>query len=183
MENSIKLKSKNIINYHVASDIGSFVAKNLNYEGMSSLQDKYFAILTEYQSNPVLNILSTIKMDKLEAFNQWIPEAYNDSKTVIPFLVANMFRGDIYSLNMYDNICRYGRQEELIISYDKIHNDPELKEIFMQYGGAEDARAIMAAEHWLESLVAAQIFESSDDIEILCAVNSMLHIHNSYVDC
>ena len=183
MSDEIKLKSKNIVNYHVANDIGSFVAKNSNFNEMNAPQDKYLSMLAEYYNNPILKVSSTIRMDKLEAFNTWLPEALDNINKVIPYLVSNMFKGDIFSLNMYDNLCEYGNLQDLIINYDKIHTDPVLKETFMQYGGAEDGRAILSAEHWLESSSAAEIFKSSNDLEILCAVNSMSHINNEHITC
>ncbi len=183
MSSDIKINSKNIINHHVANDIGIFVAKHLSFQEMSALQNKYIALLGEYQNTPELNILSSIKMDKLQAFQEWVPQALSEYNKVIPFLVSNMFKGDIIALNMYENLCRTSNKEDLIINYSKIHNDKDLKSIFSQYGGAEDARAIMTAEHWLESSQAADIFKDGGDIEILCAANSMLHINNEYINC
>jgi hypothetical protein len=164
MGNYTKLNSKNIINYHVANDIGTFVAKHLSFIEMEALQNKYASLLAEYQNTPELNILSTIKMDKLTAFKEWVPEALTHYNQVIPFLVSNMFKGDILSLNMFENIHKAAGKDELLITYTKIHNDDNLKSVFSGYGGAEDARAIMTAEHWLESTEAANMFKGSDEL-------------------
>jgi hypothetical protein len=183
MNNSVKLNSRNIINDHVASDLEAFVAKHSNFQEMNALQHRYAAIIREYQTTPELNILSTVAIDRLETFQRWIPEALSNYKKVVPFLISNMFKGDIFSLNMFENLCKHNNQESLLLDYSKINHDASLKETFSQYGGSEDARAIMTAEHWLESSESADIFRSNNELEVLCAAGSMLHMHNDYITC
>ncbi len=183
MSNYAKINSKNIINNHVANDIRTFVAKNSNFQEMRALQNQYVSLLDEYENTPALIVSSTIRMDRLGSFNKWMPEAMQDYTKVIPFLVSNMFKGDIYSLNIFENIYRGLNKENILLCYSNILNDKNLKNTFSRYGGAEDARAIMTAERWLESSDAADIFQKSNDIDILCAVNTMLHINNEFIQC
>ncbi|RZI45319.1 hypothetical protein EDM53_05435 [Rickettsiales endosymbiont of Peranema trichophorum] len=183
MSNIVVLNSRHIVNNHVAGDIGKFVAKHSNFQEMSLLQNKYISILTEYQKSPTLSMLSSIRMDRLEVFNKWLPEAAANYQKVSPFLISNMLRGDIFAVNIFDNLQKYMGREDLVVSYEKIHGDLSLKETFSRYGGAEDGRAILSAEHWLESEIAADIFGNSNELATLCAINTMLHIHNEYITC
>ena len=178
------IKSKNILNNHAANDISIFVAKNSNFNEMNVLNDKYLSILQGYHNTLELKISSIIMIEKVEVFNQWLPEAVSNYNRVVPFLVSKMFQGDIFALSMFDNINICAKKENLLVSYDKIHNNKELKDTFIAYEGGENARAIITAEHWLKSIEAVKAFErGSDGSDIMCAVNSMLHINNENLEC
>ena len=177
------ITKSNSIRLNVANNIEVFVSKHATFQEMNFLQKKYISMLAEYQDNPELNILSSIRVDKLDTFNEWLPEAAENYATILLFLVSNMLKGDIFSLNIFDGLCRYIKEEYLIVSYDILHEDDALRITFVEYGGAEDARAVMSAENWLESASAAEIFMDTDDLEILCNVNHMLHLDNEHIIC
>lgn len=183
MSGTTRLNSQNIINNHVADEIFRFIAKNSNFLEISALQDKYVSLLNEYSNTPGLVILSTISMGRLPAFNEWANEALQDYR-VVPFLVSRMVQGDIFALSMYESLYKKTLEaEDSLITYTKIITDQHLKSTFGCYGGDESARAVLTAEHWLESSAAAGVFQSTGDVDILCAVTIMLHINNPSVEC
>lgn len=177
------INAKYIINEHVSNDIGVFVASHLNFQGISELYNTYSSLLQEYHNTPSLRVMSIISFEQLESFQKWLPIAIQNKDKVVPFLVGNMFRGDIYALNMFENLYEAEHQDSMLISYSKIHNNPELKKQFNEYGGAEDARAVMTAEKWLGSADAAEIFVDKNDSALLCAIGEMLNVHNDYISC
>lgn len=170
-------------NIYAASHLATSIAKFANFEGMDALKKKYTQLYNEYQSDAKLAVSSHIDFSKLESFNQWIPEALNNKKAVIPFLVSNMLEGDIYSLAMYDALYTVNNKKDLVIDYSKILSTPDIKAKFNEYGGAEDSRGIITAEHWLKSEEAANIFKEHNNLEDFCTANNVLHITNEYVDC
>lgn len=170
-------------NIYAAAHLITSIAKFANFEGMNDLKKKYDQLCNDYQNDSKLAVSSHIDFSRLESFNQWIPKALNNKKAIIPFLVSNMLEGDIYSLSMYDALYNANNKKDLVIDYSKILSTPDIKAKFTQYGGAEDSRSIITAEHWLKSEEAANIFKEHDSLEDFCAANSVLHIINEYVDC
>lgn len=175
--------SNNHMNTYAATELSAYVAKSLTFEAMDALNKKLDQLVNDYQDTPSLKIMSHIDFSKLESFKNWVPEALTNKKLVMPYLVSDLLEGNIYTLSIYDALYKATNNDELIIDYVKILSNPELKKTFNSYGGAEDARAIMTAEHWLKSTEAAEVFTSGNNQNVLCNANAILHISNEHVDC
>lgn len=171
--------SKN--NYKAANKLSVYIAKTLNYEALSRLEEKYSKIVTEYTSTPKFKVLSIIKIDKLQSARDWFVEIEKSKDLSIPFLVSKMLYGDIYALNIFDSIHK-NTKNDLVITYQKIHSNSFIEEMFNSYGGAEDARAIVTAENWLTSQEAVDLIGNNGKEE-LCSINNMLGVTNIFIDC
>ena len=173
--------NKNIKNNHnAAGTLSVYVASSVDFDQMSAIQDKYVGIVMKYTNTPNLSILSTIKIDMLEEAKEWIAEISTNKTFTLPFLISNMLRGDIYALNIYDKV--YKDNPELLIDYSTIHRNEPVQCKFDNYGGAEDARAIVTAEHWLSSEEAVNVLGESGRAS-LCSTNGMLGIKNAFLEC
>lgn len=173
--------SKNTKNNHnAAGALSVHIAQSIDFDQMSSMQEKYFNIITQYANTPNLSVLSTLKLDMLDEAKEWIEEIRTNKSFVLPFLISNMLRGDIYALNIYDKV--YQNKPSLLVDYTTIHNDDSVQCKFNDYGGAEDARAIVTAEHWLTSEDAVEILGSTGK-DSLCGINGMLGIENTFLEC
>ena len=170
--------SKN--NHNAANKLSAHIAKSLNFDEMSKLENRYNEVVKDYSNTPQFQMLSTIRMDKLQSAKDWFAEIAQDKHLSIPFLVSKMLQGDMYALNIFDNVHK--NTSDLIIDYKKIHADTALQKVFNSYGGSEDARAIVTAEHWLSSEEAVDLLGSNGKVE-LCGINNMLEVTNNFVEC
>ncbi|MFI4983787.1 MAG: hypothetical protein ACHP6I_01155 [Rickettsiales bacterium] len=170
-------------NINASNEISRYIASSTTFEEMHAFQKQYRAMVEEYDNTPSLKLMSTIEAGKLKSFKCWAPQALENKDKVMPLLVSNMLKGNIFSVSIYDSLYELDNKPDLIIDYMKLHKDPDLKEQFHKHGGGEDSRAILSAEHWLQSHEAADIFNSSNAQLSLCAVNDMLHITNEFLHC
>ncbi|CAL7962980.1 conserved hypothetical protein [Alphaproteobacteria bacterium] len=169
-------------NIRAADGLYASIAQNSNFKTVNDFQEKYDAIVTEYLNTPELAMRSIIRMDLLDSFKRWVPEILENKQKVIPFIIANMLKGDIIALDMYDNLYNTVNRTDLVLDYMTIHQNSTLKAQFRECGGGEDSRAIISAEHWLKSSEAADVL-SGDIQDGLCTANEILHTTNEYAHC
>ncbi len=181
-------KSKKLImNQHASSDIEVYVQSKFPIDKIENFQRDYDRVRLDYFTNPQTKILSSIDFKTSNIFNQWLPTAVKNIDLVIPQLISHMLSGDIYSLGMYEGIYEYQSKRDLLLTYDKIHNNSNLKEKFIKYGNSEEARAILSAEEWYQTEEAAKIFHASElsdeNNAMLCVVGELLRVSNSFFHC
>lgn len=181
-------KSKKLrMNQHAASDIEDYVRSKFPSDEIKDLQSDYDRIRLDYFADHKTIVLSSIDFKILNSFNQWLPKAIQNIDLVIPNLISHMLSGDIYSLGMYEGIYDSQSKSSMILTYEKIHNTPALKEKFIKYGNSEEARAILSAEEWYQTEEAAKIFHADELTHenniLLCVVGEILHVSNSLLHC
>jgi hypothetical protein len=176
--------SVEIKNDYASSNLLTYVATISNYTIMHNFEEKYASMIAEYSNKPEFSFLSSIDVSGLDSFKNWSGEALIMKHITYPLLVSKLLRGDIFALDIYNNLHKLDEKTELVIDYRRIHSDSLLKAKFNHNGAAEDARAILTAEYWLGSQEAFEIMkQNSEGVDNLCIITGMLHINNAYINC
>jgi CRISPR/Cas system-associated endonuclease/helicase Cas3 len=172
-----------------ANTLRQLALRQLDFDMVREYQNKYKEIIEGYRDSDLV-IYSSIKLDKFEPFLKWLPSLVEKKAEVLPLIIANMLKRDIYAENIYRILQIHTNSENQIIWYNKLHEDKILQQEFKDLGGAHDALAVLNAFHWLSSEEAADIVKKFDEINHshnnendLCAVNGMLGVSNNYIDC
>ena len=171
-------------NAHTSNDLFSFIGSISNYTTMNNFDNNYSSIISEFFDKPESRLSSEIDVSNLDSFKLWSTDAIKHKHIVYPLLIVKILQGDIFALNIYDNLHKIAGNNQVIVDYSKIHSNPLLMSKFNEYGGAEDSRAILTAEYWLKSKESAEIMEQNEHgIENLCSLTGSLHITNDYINC
>jgi hypothetical protein len=171
-------------NNHASNNLFSYIGSISNLSEMNNFDQNYHAIYEEYNNSPAFYLLSSIDVGPLESFRQWTPEALSNKEKLYPLLVSKMLLGDIFALSIFDNLHKADHKLEYTLSYRTIHENSDLNARFKQYGGAEDSRASLSAEYWLESSESAELMKLNlSGQENLCEITGMMHIHNDNIVC
>ena len=167
-----------------ANSLLDYASSLFTMEEMIKFQTQYSALVHEYQNTPSLSILSTgIHIDRLESFQNWKSELISNKDKVIPLIVSNMLRGDIFAASIYNEIYKDSTKDDFIITYSHVHKDKKLESSFLNYGAAEDSLSILNAEHWLTTKEAAEMFQIHSSSEALCYIDELLNIQNEFIHC
>lgn len=170
-------------NQRASIELLNYVSRVINYTQMNDFETQYSKLIQEYQTGST-RLLSSIEVDRLDSFKEWSAIALNNKQNIFPLLVCKMIKGDIFALNIYENLRKLSDNYDLIIDYRKIHQSFDLQEKFKQHGAAEDGRAVMNAEYWLASEEAVSMLGQNElGHNSLCLVNSILHVANQYLHC
>ncbi len=171
-------------NERASNDLFGYIGSVSDYVTMNNFQNRYKSLIHEYFSKPESRLLSEIDVSNLETYKSWTMTALQEKNKIYPLLISKILQGDIFALNIYDNLHQVDGKSQLILSYSKIHSDPLLMEKFNAYGSSEDARAILTAEYWLKSQEAVELMgQNSEGLENLCSLTGMLHLNNEYIIC
>lgn len=174
---------KLLIENEVAGRLQEYAARISNYSVMSSFQNKYKAIVKEYDNSNYAILSTGIFIDKLDSFEVWLPELLANKNKIVPILISNMLYGDMFAESVYRGIYNKIGRSDLVLDIYQILNDAELESRFIANGGDGPAEAKVNAEHWLASPEAAEIFTANDQgNQTLCLANELLGINNNFVE-
>lgn len=181
-------KSKRVSSM-VANEISELAIKQLSYNEMHDYQEHYKALVLGYGESD-LKIYSTIKFEEYQPFIEWLPWLNANKNKVIPLLVSNMLKRDIFAFRIYEILERNENPDDLYLTHPEIQNNPELYDLYKKMGIDTPAAAYVNAVHWLTSEEAATIANeieqhdhSSHAVENLCTANSLMGISNTHIDC
>lgn len=172
-----------------AEELFRFAANQMSPEEMGAYQEKYRDIVLGYR-NSDLKIFSSIKLDIYEPFIKWLPWLIENKEKVVPILVNNMLRQDIYALTIYNILQQKTAGEDLLLDSFMIRGNEDLYAKYKAAGAGQPAIAFINAINWLDSDEAANIVINSDlahssheATNNLCVINGILGISNSHIDC
>ena len=112
-------------------------------------EEQYDFLVKKYQKTfPFDSSIPNFK--KIEISQELL--SFEDIKSpAIPSLIGKMLTGDIYALGMYRTI--FSDQKNMLVTYEKLHNDPILYTKYKEAGMDSPALAKITAEHWLNHMV------------------------------
>ena len=178
------IETRMLIKKDVADRLLDYAAHLSNYQEMVHFQNKFKAIVEEYDASPYSVLSTGIFFGKLESFKEWLPELIANKNKIIPLLASNMLKGDMFAASIYKEIYASIDKKDLIITYDDLHINKELRVKFDENGAAEPALVKITAERWLTSKEAAEVFVANNQgNQVLCISNELLGIHNDFVNC
>lgn len=122
---------------------------------IESFEQNYEKLLKDYYSNPALAISSTsFELDKLESFSFWLEELKKDDnmQRYMIFIVSKMLDGDPLSHSIFTAVYKDLGKEDLLLSKKSFNSYPELKEGVANSDAGANSRAIINAEHWINSV-------------------------------
>ena len=86
-------------NKRASNELINYIARTLNFNQMNDFETQYSILMNEY-NNSNLSLLSTIKVERLDSFKKWTPNALVNKQEVFPLLVCKMLMGDIFALSI-----------------------------------------------------------------------------------
>lgn len=157
------LKNKDNISLSQARDIvvKEALARNTK-DSIHNFEQNYEKVIKDYYSNPALAMSSiSFELEKLESFSSWLEELKKDDNMhkYMIFIVSKMLDGDPLSHSIFTAIYKDLGKELLLLSRKSFNSYPELKEGVANSDAGANSRAIINAEHWINS---------SDGKDILC---------------
>jgi hypothetical protein len=97
-------------------------------------------------------ISTAIRLEKLESFNNWVPEIIKNKDILTPIIVDKMVNEkDLYSLYLYQN---FHAGTNLILDIEG-----EYKSEYYENGGGENALALITGCNWIEQKEASELVE------------------------
>jgi len=162
-----------------------YVGKTNSPDELQHFETKYRDSVREYDKSGYALRSTGIYLSELESVKKWIPELVQNKDKIIPMLIAKMISvGDMFAESLYNAIQKSSGNEDLIVTGRKIHIDNSLRILDEEEGFTGPSKARINAEYWLTTEDAAQILGSNDQgKEVLCLANSLLGLHNDYIEC
>jgi len=173
----VKLQKE--INKKTANKVENYTEKLMNYCETKDFESKYKSIINEYEETFPFD--STIALEKLAVFSEWLHELSANMSKIVPILVLKMLKNDIYAFNIYKNLYK---GDTILITHRKAMDNQDLFKKYKENGGGIKALGIINAEHWLSSKYAVQIFYDNQlSTQDLCDFNSITGTINTHIDC
>lgn len=164
-----------------ALKVRKIAAQELGPDAMGKYQEKYKEVVEGYMNSTVDAIPH---LDTYQPFQEWLPFLIANKDKIMPNLICNMLKKDIYAFNIYNILQKETGSTDLLIDYNTIWNTPELRSIYSAVGAGQPAIGILNAVHWLSSNEAAEdVHNSTIAQNDLCAVNGILGVSNNFLDC
>jgi hypothetical protein len=135
------------------------IAKNLALQSKEKLGEEklneFFndlnKFIAEYGDKYML-YSTAIRLEKLESFNNWVPEIIKNKDILTPIIVDKMVNEkDLYSLSLYQN---FHAGTNLILDIEG-----EYKSEYYENGGGENALALITGCNWIEQKEASELVE------------------------
>lgn len=165
-----------------ANKVHNAAARQLGYNEMEFYQNSYNSIIEDYD-NSIHRFSSSIKVTQLRSFRDWLPYLIENKFKIMPNLIANMLKSDIYAFKMYETLQLVTGAADILVDDENKCDLAKIPNGFLLagYNGAAKLNAVK----WLESSEAAQIIhDSSPEIaNDLCAAIGILAADNSLAGC
>lgn len=123
-----------------ASLLAAASKKQLKNGLLDDFNDKLNQLNEEYQQKYLLSS-SSINLQSLESFREWLPTVIESKDLLVPIIVDKMVNNrDLYSLSLYQAIYR---------DTDLIPNISEFESEYLHNGGGENALALITGCYWI----------------------------------
>lgn len=128
---------------NTAKKIANEAREKLTTEELNAFETKFGAIVQEYYDKYKFDSHG-VSLERLNSFNEWLPEFEEQGDNLIPLLIEKMVDKDMYSRSAYENLLKKAGGFE---SYKKTLDDN------YDLGGEGEISQIAGClwvEHWLE---------------------------------
>jgi len=123
-------------------------------DSINKFETHYVQTLKDYYSDPRLAISSTsFELNKLDSFKSWLVDlkSADQIQQYMPFIVSKMLDGDPLAHSIFVEIYKELDKKDLLFSSQTFANHPELKIGISNSDAGVGSRAVINAEHWINS--------------------------------